>query len=160
MPMTSFETDRGAATITATYEVDVPAERAWQLWADPRQLERWWGPPTWPAKVSRFELEPDGVVAYTMTGTDGEEAKGWWRVRQVRAPRILEVDDHFGEPNQEANGLPVARMTVDITDRSHGCTMRMTTAMAGPAELDQLIEMGVEEGLRAAMSQIEDVLRA
>jgi hypothetical protein len=27
-------------------EFDAPIERVWQLWADPRQLERWWGPPT------------------------------------------------------------------------------------------------------------------
>jgi len=26
-------------------------EWAWQLWADPRQLERWWGPPAYPATV-------------------------------------------------------------------------------------------------------------
>jgi uncharacterized protein YndB with AHSA1/START domain len=29
-------------TLTFTVELDATVERAWQLWSDPRQLERWW----------------------------------------------------------------------------------------------------------------------
>ena len=43
-------------------------ERVWQLWADPRQLERWWGPPTYPATFTQHDLAPGGHVEYHMTG--------------------------------------------------------------------------------------------
>lgn len=159
MPLTAFEKDRDRASFTVTYEVDAPAERAWELWADPRQLERWWGPPTWPAAIGRHELTPDGVVTYVMTGPDGDTAAGWWRVLQVRPPRMLEVDDCFGAP-EEASDLPVSRMTVDITDRAGGCTMRITSVLPSPEAFDEILGMGVEEGMTAAMSQIEAVLTA
>ena len=35
-------------TLTVEAEFDASVERIWQLWADPRQLERWWGPPPLP----------------------------------------------------------------------------------------------------------------
>ena len=44
MTVTDVQTDTDKQTMTITAELPVPAERAWQLWSDPRQLERWWGP--------------------------------------------------------------------------------------------------------------------
>ena len=44
--------DPSSRTMTLEAEFDASPERVWQLWADPRQLERWWGPPTYPATVT------------------------------------------------------------------------------------------------------------
>ncbi len=60
MSVTSVVKDTERLTMTVTAEYDVSAERAWQLWADPRQLERWWGPPTYPATVVDHDLRPGG----------------------------------------------------------------------------------------------------
>ena len=38
--------DLDALTITVTATFDHPVEKVWDLYADPRKLERWWGPPT------------------------------------------------------------------------------------------------------------------
>ena len=47
MTVTAVRKDAEALTLTLDAEFEAPAERVWQLWADPRQLERWWGPPTY-----------------------------------------------------------------------------------------------------------------
>jgi hypothetical protein len=67
-----------ALSFTLTAEFDAGVERVWQLWEDPRQLERWWGPPTWPATFERFDFEPGGRASYYMTGPEGEKPRGWW----------------------------------------------------------------------------------
>ena len=36
-------------TLTITAEFNAPVTRVWELWENPRLLERWWGPPTYPA---------------------------------------------------------------------------------------------------------------
>ena len=46
MTVTAVRKDPEALTMTLTAEFDASPERVWELWADPRQLERWWGPPT------------------------------------------------------------------------------------------------------------------
>ena len=43
MTVTTVRKDPEALTMTLTAEFEASPERVWQLWADPRQLERWWG---------------------------------------------------------------------------------------------------------------------
>ena len=52
MSVTSVHKDPEQLALTVTADYDVSADRAWQLWADPRQLERWWGPSPYPALKS------------------------------------------------------------------------------------------------------------
>ena len=76
MTVLDVRRDPEALTITVTAEFAAPRDRVWQLYADPRQLERWWGPPEWPATFERHEIVPGGVATYYMTGPDGEKAPG------------------------------------------------------------------------------------
>ena len=72
MTITSVQKDPDARTMTITADFDASVDRVWQLWADPRQLERWWGPPTHPATVVDHDLSPGGKVSYFVTGPDGQ----------------------------------------------------------------------------------------
>jgi len=152
--------DRDARTLTVTAEYDAPVERVWQLWTDPRLLERWWGPPTYPAKVRDHDLRPGGTVVYVMTGPEGDEAKGFWRVTAVDAPHSLEFDDLFGEPDAPVAGLPVTHVSVTLTPTGSGTRMVMLSSFPTTEALDQLVEMGMLEGLRQAVGQIDDLLAA
>lgn len=71
MTITSVQKDTEDLSMTLAAEFDAPTERVWQLWDDPRQLERWWGPPTYPATVTSHDLRPGGRVEYHMTGPEG-----------------------------------------------------------------------------------------
>lgn len=77
MPVVSCEKDPSALTLVITAHLDAPPERAWQLWTDPRQLERWWGPPGFTTTFTTYELAPGGRIDYTMTSPDGEEHHDW-----------------------------------------------------------------------------------
>jgi uncharacterized protein YndB with AHSA1/START domain len=160
MSITGIEKDPERFTMTITAEYDVTAERAWQLWDDPRQLERWWGPPTYPATVHRHDLRDGGSVGYSMTGPEGDTHHGYWEVVEAQSPRRLVVDDGFaledGTPNQD---LPRTRMTVGIADRaSGGVTVTISSQFPSLEAMEQMIAMGMEEGLREAMSQIDAIL--
>lgn len=160
MTVTDIQKDVEACSLTVTAEFDVPVSRAWELWADPRQLERWWGPPTYPATVVDHDLTPGGRVTYFMTGPEGDRHHGWWRVRSVDVPTSFEIEDGFADehfvPNPE---LPVTIMRMTLEDREGGGT-RMTLHSTYPSAeaMQQLIDMGMEEGLREAMGQIEGIL--
>ena len=58
MTVTSLDKDLDNLRLTLVADFDAPIERVWQLWADPRQLERWWGPPGYPATVKQHDLTP------------------------------------------------------------------------------------------------------
>ncbi len=159
MNQIEVDKDLANATLTVRTTFDVSIDRVWQLWADPRKLERWWGPPEWPATVVDHDLTPGGSVNYFMSGPDGEKAGGWWRVISVDPPNALEVEDGFasddGSPNLE---LPVTRMRVDLNSDGSTTTMIVTSRYDSSDALQQVLDMGMEEGMRAAMSQIEAIL--
>ena len=68
MTVTDIRKDPAALTMTIASEWNAPIARVWQLWADPRKLERWWGPPTYPATFETFDFQPGGRALYFMTG--------------------------------------------------------------------------------------------
>jgi uncharacterized protein YndB with AHSA1/START domain len=160
MPVTDVRKDTDKLTLTITAEFEAPVERTWQLWADPRQLERWWGPPTYPATVVHHELVPGGAVNYFMTGPEGDKHGGWWRIVSVDAPRALVFEDGFSDDNgQPNNDMPVTASTVTLSDRDGGGTRMVITAKFPSAEaMQQMVQMGMEEGLREAMGQIDAIL--
>jgi uncharacterized protein YndB with AHSA1/START domain len=159
MSVTNVRKDPEQLTMTVTAEYDVNADRAWQLWADPRQLERWWGPPTYPATVEKHDLTTGGHVSYYMTGPEGDQARGWWNVLEAEPPRLLMLEDGFADEAGAPNAaMPTMVMRVEITDRPGGVTMTITTRFPSLEAMEKLIGMGMEEGLQQAMGQIDAIL--
>lgn len=162
MPVINSITDLEALSLTFITEHDAPIERVWQLWQDPRQLERWWGPPEWPATFTRHDFVPGGWSTYYMTGPNGEKAPGWWIATAVEPPHRFTFDDGFegqdGEPDPD---MPTISATVTLDDLGGGRTRMTITSVFPSAEAyEQLRAMGMEEGMRSALGQIEDILAA
>ncbi len=148
--------DADARTMTITARFDAPIARVWQVLGDPRQLERWWGPPTYPATVTEHDLVPGGTVAYTMTGPDGDRHGGYWRVREVDPPRTLEVEDGFAEGDAPAGVIRFA-----LTEPAGGGTeMVVTTSWASDEAMERILAMGTDAGMTAAVGQIDRLLQA
>ncbi len=159
MPITRVTKDPETLTLTVVADFPVPLRRLWDAYVDPRLLERFWGPPDWPAQFTRHDAVAGGRSEYTMTGSDGGVSHGYWEWLSVQEPVNFEVLDGFalpdGTPNTE---LPSARMTFAFSATETGSSLTTTTYFASLAELEQLVEMGMEEGLRAAMGQMDGVL--
>lgn len=161
MTVKAMEKDPATLTMVVTAEFDAPVERVWQLWADPRQLERWWGPPTYPATVIDHELVPEGTVTYFMTGPEGDRPRGWWRVLAVDPPHSLEIQDGFaddtGTPDSE---MPSTTMRVVLSEEGGITQVVITSTFPSVEAMEQLVEMGMEQGLREAMAQMDEILAA
>ena len=121
MSVMSVEKDPESLTMTVWADLDATVERAWQLWADPRQFEQWWGAPGFPTTVIDHDLRSGGLISFFMTGSTGERHGGTWEVLAADPPRYLElrdadVDDD-GRPN-DGNAMTV--MAVTIVERDGG----------------------------------------
>ena len=162
MTVKSIQKDTESLTMTVVSEFDASIARVWRLWEDPRQLERWWGPPTYPAKVVDHDLTPGGGVTYYMTGPEGDEHWGWWKVIDVDPPTGLEFEDGFGDGSGSPDtDMPVTTIRVQLEERSDGLTrMSILTTFPSVEAMQQLVEMGIEEGIAQAIGQIDALLLA
>jgi len=159
--MTFVSATHDTDTLTATFvaEFTAPPARVWQVWADPRQLERWWGPPTWPATFLQHDLVAGGSAHYVMNGPDGGSAHGWWRLLTVEEPRLIEFEDGFAnEDGTPDPSLPVTQSSVELVGIPTGTRMTTTARFATSEQMQQLIGMGMVEGMTAAMGQIDEIL--
>ncbi len=159
MPVTSVHKDSQTLTLTLVAEFAADVERVWRVWEDPRQLERWWGPPTWPATFEQHDFTVGGRSRYHMTGPDGDKSHGWWRITAIDAPHRLEFDDGFADDNGDPSpGMPSFHCVVTLESAGSGTRMTTVSHFASVEQLEQLLSMGMEEGMREAMSQIDGLL--
>ncbi|OKH77918.1 polyketide cyclase [Mycobacterium sp. ST-F2] len=159
MTVISSAADPQALSMTFVAEFAAPPARVWQVWEDPRQLERWWGPPTWPATFTRHELTPSGQSRYHMTGPEGEKAPGWWTTLEVDAPTRLLIEDGFSQPDGEPDPeMPTMRLEVSFDAIDSGTRMTIVARFTDLDQLEKVAAMGMIEGMTGALGQIEALL--
>lgn len=159
MPIITVDKDLDALTMTFVAEFDAPVERVWQVWEDPRQLERWWGPPGWPATFTRHDFTVGGESRYYMSGPDGERPGGWWEFVTIEAPRYLEWRDGFTDDNGEPlRDSMVATMNVALEYIGNRTRVTSVGTFSDAEEFEKVLAMGMEEGMRLAVGQIDAVL--
>jgi uncharacterized protein YndB with AHSA1/START domain len=151
--VTRVEKDVDSLSLTLTADFDAPLERVWQLWADPRQLERWWGPPTYPATFETHDLTPGGEVTYFMTGPGGEKIRGWWRVTAVQPPSALEFTDGFAAP-----ATPITTVTVRLAAHAGGTRMVLRFTFESRAHMEQVERQGAFDVFPQSVGQMDVVL--
>jgi uncharacterized protein YndB with AHSA1/START domain len=160
MTVTAVHKDPDGLTLTLTAEFEASPERVWQLWSDPRQLERWWGPPTYPATFTAHDLAPGSRVQYHMTGPQGDQPHGYWDVVEVDPPRLLVYVDGFaGTDGTPDDNFPRNEGRVTIEPIGTGRTrMSIESRFPSTAAMEQVLAMGMEQGLTEAVGQIDAIL--
>lgn len=159
MPITFVTKNPEDLTMTVVADFGVPVERLWDAYADPRQLEKFWGPVEWPATFTRHDMFPGGRSEYAMRGPDGEVSAGFWEFVSVDRPKSFEVIDGFANEDGSSNPeMPSIRMTFAFEETNSGSRVTNTTYFASVEQLQQLVDMGMEEGMRSAMSQMDAVI--
>lgn len=159
MPITSVDTDHDNLTLTIVADFAASKERLWEAYADPRLIEQFWGPETYPARFSRHDMHPGGQSRYEMVGPAGEKSRGYWEFLSVDRPNSFEVLDGFaGDDGEPDSDMPRMRIVFAFEETAEGSRLTATTHFNSLAELEQLVGMGMIEGTKSAMSQIDAVL--
>ncbi|GAA1998551.1 SRPBCC family protein [Microbacterium ulmi] len=160
MPVTAVTTDPENLTLTLVADFAAPVERVWKAFTDPRQLERFWGPPGWPAIFTDFEFTPGGSAKYHMTSPKGESSRGGWEFLEIDPPRGFSVLDTFlDEDGAPLDGFPSMRMVFGFESADGGSRLTNTTYFTSAEALEQTVAMGAVEGSTLAINQLDAVLQ-
>lgn len=160
MTVVSSSKDAGSLTLTMVAEFDAPPERVWGVWEDPRRLERWWGPPSFPATFTRHDFVVGGESRYHMTGPDGETPRGWWRIDAIDKPHRLEFANGLaGEDGEPIPGVEPMPGYVTFEAIATGTRMTAVTQFIDVAQMETMLGMGMEDGMQQAIGQIDALLQ-
>lgn len=154
MPLTSVTKDAETLTLTIVGDFPVSQQRLWDAFADPRQLERFWGPSFAPSTFTHHDMRVGGRAEYFLTLPEGERWNGSWTFTAVNPIDSFEAND--GEDNPEDESMP-AGMTFTFATTEAGSRLTIVTRFSSVEAMEQTIP-GMEAGLRAAMPQLDALL--
>ena len=161
MPVTDITKDLDSRTLTNTAEFAAPVERVWAVYEDPRQLEQVWGPPEYPATFVDHDLTPGSRSTYYMTSPEGEKFAGYWDITGVHPTSHFTFRDGFADADFTPNpDLPVSECVYSFTATGTGTRAVFTSTFASAEALQTVLDMGMEEGARTAINQIDAFLAA
>ncbi|HWS35458.1 MAG TPA: SRPBCC domain-containing protein [Actinoplanes sp.] len=161
MPVTDVQHDLDKLTLTITADFAASVERIWQVYADPRQLEKIWGPPTYPATFVDHDLTPGSRITYFMTAPDGTKHAGYWVIATVDEPHSFTFEDGFADLDfNPVPGMPQAKCTYTFSAHDGGTRAVYVSEYESVDALKQVLEMGIVEGASGAINQIDDLLAA
>ncbi len=154
---TTKDVDRLTLTLVADFDAD--PDRVWEVWENPRQLERWWGPPTFPATFARHDFVIGGESRYLMTGPDGETPHGWWRIDAIDKPHRIEFANGLaGEDGEPVPGVEPMSAYVTFEPLNGGTRMTAVTHFVDTEQMETMLGMGMQEGMAQAIGQIDALL--
>lgn len=159
MPVLDTTHDEETLTLTMVAEFAARPERVWEVYADPRQLERVWGPPDYPATVVDHSLAPGGKVTYFMTSPEGEKFHGLWEVSSVEEPSRFVFRDYFADEYFNAvESMPGSTNIYTFAEVAAGTRVTYESTFDTVEGLRTVLEMGVVEGATGAINQIDELL--
>jgi len=151
--------DPDTLTMTVVAQFEASPDRVWGVWEDPRKLERWWGPPTYPATFTRHDFVVGGQSRYHMTGPTGETPRGWWRIDGLDYPHGIQFANGLaGDDGEPAPGVEPMAGEVTFADLDGGTQMTVITRFTDLEQMKKMLAMGMQEGMVGAMSQIDALL--
>jgi uncharacterized protein YndB with AHSA1/START domain len=151
--------DPDTLTMTMVTQFEASPDRVWGVWEDPRKLERWWGPPTYPATFTRHDFVVGGQSRFHMTGPNGEIPRGWWRIDALDYPHAIQFANGLaGDDGEPAAGIEPMAGEVIFADLDGGTQMTVITRFTDLEQMEKMLAMGMQEGMVGALSQIDALL--
>ncbi|POF31499.1 VOC family protein [Roseibium marinum] len=155
--MSDFEVRRDGLTLEISRVIAAPRAIVWRCWTDTDLLKQWFCPKPWTVPEADFDLRPGGRMNTVMSGPEGERFENEGIFLEIGEGTRLTFTDAFSE-NFVPRETPFMTGYVDLTDLPDGRTRLIWGARhANEADRDKHLEMGFEEGWKAASGQLEEL---
>lgn len=152
------ETTERELILTRTF--DAPRELVFSAFSSCEHLRNWWGPRPWPMVECTIDFRPGGIWHYCLRGPNEGDA-AWGRVdyEQIVEPERIVYRDSFSDAEANINpDLPQARVSYEFAAVEGKTLLTSRTEYPTPDGLQQVLEMGVVEGISETLDRLEEHL--
>ena len=148
--------------IVINREFDAPRQLVWDVWTQPKHIEKWFGPKGFDTRVEKFDFKVGGRATYVMVGPDGKEYPGTGVYKEIVPIEKIVTTDEFGEGFEESHpdmDLPHGMVTTALFDDLSDKT-KLTLIISHPTVEDRKKHeaMGVVAGWNSSFDCMDDYL--
>lgn len=99
--------------------IDAPRSVVYSAWADPDQIQKWFGPEGIAIETKEINLAPGGVWRFDMVAPDGTRYDNRMTFLRMEAPALIEVEHGSDQENDSGR----FRMLITFDEQSDGKTV-------------------------------------
>ncbi|MFN8016049.1 MAG: SRPBCC domain-containing protein [Acidimicrobiia bacterium] len=166
MSETKFTVLDDKTTLVVERVFPASRERVWKAWTTPEVFVQWWGPKGWVTQVKKMDFKEGGQLHYGMKCEDPEQTdwygKTSWGLstyNEINPQDSFKYIDEFCDENAVvAPNMPAMDISMEFVKQDGSTKVISTSIFSSPAELEQVIEMGMQEGLTQTWDRLEEIL--
>lgn len=137
----------------------VEPRKVWQHLTEKDLLDKWWAPKPWKCTTEEFDFREGGKWKYAMEGPQGEKVYTGTEFTEITEGRSILWKDFFLNENGKIDTtLPSTSWLIGFTGVEEGTKLTFNLHLPSKENLEQLLEMGFEEGFTIGLNQLTDVL--
>jgi uncharacterized protein YndB with AHSA1/START domain len=147
-------------SVLVSREFKAPLDNVWRAFTEPEILDQWWGPAPWRAETKSMDFKVGGHWLYAMVGPENE--KHWARMDYlgIEPLRKIHIKDSFCDEKGTINtSLPVSEGQNVFTKTADGTRVEWKMIYPDEKDVQTIIDMGFEQGIRICMEQLEKLLK-
>jgi uncharacterized protein YndB with AHSA1/START domain len=157
---TRIEKDFAQKSITVARDFDAPVEAVWRAYTQPDLLDQWWGPAPWRAETKVMDFTAGGYWLYAMVSPENQKHWGRMNYLAIEPHRSILIEDAFCDEHGVVNpALPVSRGSIVFTPTGQGTRVQFMMTYQEESQLQQIVDMGFEQGITTCFDQLDAVLR-
>jgi uncharacterized protein YndB with AHSA1/START domain len=143
-------------SVLVSREFNAPLEKVWRAYTEAEILNQWWGPAPWHAETKTMDFRPGGFWLYAMVGPENQKHWGRMNYISIDKHKSLDIEDVFCDENGKVNeDLPASKGRISFTRTDEGTRVEFKMIYPTDTALQQIIEMGFEQGITICMDQLE-----
>jgi uncharacterized protein YndB with AHSA1/START domain len=155
-PKTLVVKDLEEKSILVSRTFSAPLEKVWGAFTESELLEKWWAPKPWKAETKSMDFSVGGYWLYAMVGPENEKHWGRMDYTAITPHLSFEIKDSFCDEEGTVNtSLPVSKGTIVFTTTDAGTLVEFKMFYSNEKEIENMIEMGFEQGITACLEQLE-----
>jgi PhnB protein len=145
--------------ITVTRHFKAEPETVWNAWTQREILDQWWAPKPWRAETKKLEFREGGSWLYDMVGPENERHHARVEYTKINASRSFEGTDSFADEKGVVNkDMPQTNWRCVFESSGSGTDVTVTITAKSREALEKMLEMGFEEGFKAALGNLDEYL--
>ena len=154
-----FLVDKENNRLTIAREFAAERQLVWDCHTQQRYLDQWFAPKPMTTKTKSMDFRNGGHWHYAMVTPEGEEYWGYTEYSDIHPIDSYRTLDAFSDSEGKINSdLPTGKWFVRFEDKGDHTLVTTVTQYASLNDLEQVINMGMEEGMKLTLEKLDELL--
>lgn len=156
-----FLVDKENNTMTVKRGFAANKQLVWDCYTKSELLDQWFAPKPLTTKTKFMDFSEGGHWHYAMVDPDGQEYWGRMDYETIQPiDNFTSLDGFCDETGALNPDLPRSKWVVTFTDELDHTVVQTLVSYTSTEALEQVIEMGMKEGMTSALERLDELLLA